>query len=92
MGNTLNVGDLAMRIVEKGSFSFTDYSPRGMPGFESDIAKRLGADIDQVGELLRAVDELEEDHHYVVRREVVRQRTSEREVTPEIIRVTITAA
>ncbi len=92
MSRTMDVSDVAMRIAEKGSFSFTDYEPRDLPGYESNIAKLLGASPNQTENLLRAVDELEEDHHYIVTRRVDRERTDDRKVTPAIIRVTISAA
>lgn len=94
MSGTQTAGDLAMHIVESGSLIFMDYEPRGIVGFESDIAKKMGCSSNQTENLLRAFDAIEDDQHF----EITKERVSERDsgshgkTIPAIIRVTITPA
>jgi hypothetical protein len=90
----MTTGDLAMRVLRAEGLTFTDFEPRGIPGFEPDIALKLGCSPNQTENLLRAVDVLDDDHHYVVKRQCVRERRrgSKGEVLPAEYRVTITPA
>ncbi len=92
MTGSLTAGDLAMHVATRGVLSFSDFEPRNCPGFQSDIAKKVGASFNQTENLLRAADLLADDHHYVVERELLRARTDEREITPAMYRVTIKPA
>jgi len=72
MSGTSRLEDVLMLAVER-RFSFTDFEPRGIPGFESDIAKVFGQSEHQTKNLLEAVDTLADDHHYCVERVEVRE-------------------
>lgn len=88
-------GDLTMEVALRRGISFIDFSPRGVPGFESNIAEVLRCSPNQTQNLLDAVDTIEEDdHHFSVERTVERPRDqgSKGEILPERIRVTITPA
>lgn len=96
MSATLSVGDLMIEVVTSRSdgkiFTFVDYEPRGVPGYESDIARVYGCSQNQTQHLLDAVDELEQSgQHFSVIREVMRPRDSglKGEVIPAKIRVTV---
>lgn len=94
MLGSMTSGDLAMVVAMRQGISFTDYEPRGLPGFESTIAAAVGCSENQIDNLLRAVDVIEDDHHFTVIRREVRPRGqgSKGEVIPAMIRVTITPA
>lgn len=57
--------DVLMLVVER-PVSFTDFEPRGVPGFMSNIAHVFGCSENQTNRLLEAVDTLANDHHYRV--------------------------
>lgn len=68
--------DVLMQVVE-GPVSFTDFEPRDVPGFKSDIADVFHCSENQTDNLLKAVDILEDDHHYRVDRVIVQESEPE---------------
>lgn len=84
--------DLAMHVAVAGSLVFTDFEPRDCPGYTSDIAKQVGVSSKQTAALLRSFDILSDDHHYEVKRELLREKVIDREITPAMYRVTIRPA
>jgi hypothetical protein len=83
-----------MEVTMRQGIAFIDYDPQGMPEYESDIAEVLGCSKDQTESLLRAVEVIEDDHHFRVTRRVVdcEVRGAKGTIKPAKIRVTITAA
>ena len=92
MNDTMTVGELKMHVTHYGTLNFVLYEPRDQPGFESDIAKCVGCSPNQTANLLTAFDQLEDDHHFLIERDEVRPYKQERDITPAMIRVTITPA
>lgn len=94
MGKTATMVDLTTVLVERQMFTFTDFEPRDVPGFESDIAKVVGCSDNQTGRLLDLVDDLKDDPHYsVVPREVSGPTEGSHEKRyPQMIRVTVSQA
>lgn len=94
MPNAMTSGDIAMEVTLRRVLSFVDFEPRGIPGFESDIATVLQCSPHQTSNLLDAVDIVEDDHHFLVVRKEERAKStgSKGEPIPAMIRVTITPA
>jgi len=76
----------------KQPFSFTDYEPRGIPGFTSDIAKVLGCSESQTDKLLAAVDAVADEHYFLVERVPITDLRpgSKGKTYPRKYRVTVT--
>lgn len=85
--------DIAMLVLQ-GPLIFIDYEPRGVPGFESDIAEVLNKSSNQTPNLLAAVDSFADDHHYDVFRKPVGApiKGSKGKTYPQKYKVTITTA
>ena len=91
------VSDVMQLAMERRSFQFFDYEPRGEPGFESNIAEVFGCSSNQTNNLLDAVDIIDHvDHynHYDVSREPVAPATagSKGKRYPQRIRVIVSLA
>jgi hypothetical protein len=87
------MADIAMRVLE-GPLIFTDYEPRGKPGFESNIAQVMKMSPSETADLLVAADSFVDDHHYEVFRKPVGTRVagSKGKEYPQEYKVTITTA
>lgn len=85
--------DVLMLVVER-PVSFTDFEPRGVPGFMSNIAHVFGCSENQTNRLLEAVDTLADDHHYRVDRVSVpgARGSSDEETHPSKFQVTVSPA
>lgn len=85
--------DVLMLVIER-PISFTDYEPRDVPGFTSDIAHVFGCSENQTKRLLDAVDTLADDHHFSVVRTPVGevQAGSKGKVYPRKLNVTVSPA
>ena len=93
MSDMFGAGDLAIEVATRpGGIEFYQYEPSDQPGYPCTIAAVLQRDVSETPVLLRAVDDLEEDHHFVISREPVRERVDDRKITPAKFRVTITPA
>lgn len=66
MSGTMTSDDLSLEVMSRGIIRFTDYVPRGIPGYESNIAKVLGHSDNQTKNLLNAVDVLRGSQHFLV--------------------------
>ena len=78
----------------KQPFSFTDYEPRGIPGFTSDIAEVFHCSENQTDKLLEAVDAVADDHHFLVERVPITdsQSGSKGKTYPRKYKVTVSPA
>jgi hypothetical protein len=87
------MADVAMKVLE-GPLIFTDYEPRNLPGYESNIAAVLGKGAHETRHLLAAVDSFVEDQHYVVYRKPIGVAAPDASGKPGVqqYKVTITAA
>lgn len=81
------------RVVER-PVTFVDYEPRGVPGFESNIAKVFDLSENQTSNLLEVADSLVEDHHFNVERvpDKASVSGSKGKTYPQAIKVTISPA
>lgn len=93
MTGNARVPDVMARALE-GRFGFKDYEPRGVPGFQSDIAQVFKCSENQTAKLLEAVDIIADDQHFEVRREEIKPSTagSKGKSYPKEIRVIVSAA
>lgn len=85
--------DVLMLVVER-PISFTDFEPRGVPGFMSNIAHVFGCSENQTNRLLAAIDTLADDQHYFVDRVPAHDAVSgsEADTHPRKFRVTVSPA
>jgi len=85
--------DVLMLAIER-PFSFTDYEPRGIPGFTSDIAEVFHCSENQTDKLLEAVDAVADDHHFLVERVPITdsQSGSKGKTYPRKYKVTVSPA
>jgi hypothetical protein len=87
------VGDLAMFVAENRSIRYNIYEPSDWPGYSSNIAQVVGCSPNQTDNLLRAVDMLADDHHYVVSApKLVREASTDQEFRPAQYEVTVSLA
>jgi hypothetical protein len=90
-----SVGTIQMAVIDR-PLSYDDYEPRDVPGFESDIAVKLGKSPNQTGSLLEAVDYIEQNqaNRYDINRKEIAPSTpaSHGKNYPKRIRVTIAQA
>ena len=93
MTDMFGAGDLAIEVAtRRGGLEFYEFEPSDQPGYPCTIAAVLNRDESEIPMLLRAVDDLRDDHHFVIGREPVRKRVDDRKITPAKFRVTITPA
>ena len=94
-GNSGNarVADVMALAVER-KFAFDDWEPRGVPGFQSNIAEIFHCSENQTTKLLEAVDIVAEDPHFEVHREPIQPSISgsKGKSYPKKIRVTVSPA
>ena len=85
--------DVMQRATE-GSFEFIDYTPRGVPGFDSNIARVFRDSPNQTKNLLEAVEVLRGDHHFVVEEAEVQPSSagSHGKQYPKQVKVRVSAA
>jgi len=83
-----------LMIVVKRPIRFTDYDPRNVPGFTSNIASVVNCSDNQTANLLAAVDTLEDDSHFLVEKVVVEEggEGSKGKQYPKKLLVTVSAA
>lgn len=89
--------DIQMWLVQRqpqGALVYTDFKPRGVPGYEANIAMKLDLGPDQTQNLLDAIEELEELGRVEISRKKIRPRSSgsKGEVIPAEIRVIVRQA
>ena len=93
MSGNARVADVMALAVER-KFTFTDWEPRDVPGFQSNIAEVFQCSENQTTKLLEAVDIVAEDPHFEVQRDLVQPSTagSKGKSYPKKIRVTVSPA
>ncbi len=79
---------LVLKRVQECPLAFVDYEPRSA-GFSSDIAQVLGCDPSQNSVLLDVIADLEEDHHFEIRRLTLREAITGKKFYPAKIRVEV---
>lgn len=93
MPDTFTAGDLAIEVATRpGGIEFYEFEPGDQPDYPCTIAAVLQRDASEIPALLRAVDDLEEDHHFVISREPVREHVNDGKIALTKFRVTITPA
>jgi len=71
-----NLVPLVMMRLVQGPVTFKVFEPRDDVGFPSNIADVFRCSKDQIGDLLAAVEVLDEDHHFSVKKVPVRPAVS----------------
>ena len=93
MTDMFTAGDLAIEVATRaGGIEYHEYEPANQPGYPCTPPSVLGRHADELPALLRAVDDLRDDHHFVISRTPERERVVNRKDTPARFRVTITPA
>ena len=93
MTDTFGAGDLAIEVATRpGGLEYYEYEPSNQPGYACTLPAVLRRDESELPTLLRAVDDLRDDHHFVISRKPERPRVIDRKDTPARYRVTITPA